>query len=153
MKLNLLQDLRTNPELRNQFVADTGTLQAHLEEALIDGDLGAIICLLEDKHTVFYYATENGSCTVVKWREYNFSESEWDDLAGPFSSLQEALDPIRYLLEYGDDCDTDSADHSVESKLAEEETFKVIAKLVSINDVVEVNRVKYRRTKSGYLKE
>jgi hypothetical protein len=37
--------------------------------------------------------------------------------------------------------------------LSDEETFKVIAKLVSIKDVVEVNGVKYRRTKSGYLKE
>jgi hypothetical protein len=153
MKLNLLKDLRANSELRNQFIADTGIRTEDLEDALSDGDLGLIVCYLEDAHTVFYYATENGSCTVVCWRGYFFSESEWDDLAGPFSSLEEALDPIRYLLEYGDDCDTDSASHSVESKLADEETFKVIAKLVSIKDVVEVNGVKYRRTKSGYLKE
>jgi hypothetical protein len=153
MKLNLLEELRTNSELRNQFIIDTGIRTDDLEDTLSDGDLGLIVCYLEDTHALFHYATENGSCTVVSWRGYFFSESEWDDLAGPFSSLEEALDPIRYLLEYGDDCDTDSVSHSVENKLADEETFKVIAKLASIKDVVEVNGVKYHRTKSGYLKE
>lgn len=153
MNLNLLQDLRTVPELRNQFIAETGTSKARLDEAVKDGDLGLIVCYLQDRHTVFYYATENGSTRVICWRGYYFSESEWDELAGPFSSLEEALEPIRYLLECGDENDTDSASHSVESKLGDMETFKVIAKLVSIDDVVEVNGVMYRRTESGYVKE
>ena len=149
----MLQELRTVPELRNQFIAETGTSKTRLDKAVKDGDLGLIVCYLQDRHTVFYYATENGSCKVVSWRSYNFSESEWDELAGPFSSLEEALDPIRYLLECGDENDTDSASHSVESKLGDEETFKVIEKLVSIDDVVEVNGVMYRRTESAYVKE
>lgn len=153
MGLNLLQALQSDDELRNQFVAETGISKACLENALQDGDIGLVVCYLHPAHTVFDYSTENGSTRVICWRGYYFSESEWVELAGPFSSLEEALEPIRYLLECGDENDTYSASHSVESKLAEHETFKVIAKLVSINDVVEVNGVMYRRTKSGYLKE
>ena len=153
MKLNFLEELQANSELRNQFVADAGIRTEDLEDALSAGDLGLIVCYLQDRHTIFYYATENGSTRVICWLGYYFSESEWDELAGPFSSLEEALEPIRYLLECGDENDTDSASHSVESKLGDMETFKVIAKLISIDDVVEVNGVMYRRTESGYVKE
>lgn len=142
-----------NSSLRALFKADTGISNSKLDDALSGDDIPGLVSYLEDDHKVFGYATEFGHCEVIEWRGHYFSGSEWDEPTGPFSSLEEALEPIRYLLECGDENDTDSASHSVESKLGDMETFKVIAKLVSIDDVVEVNGVMYRRTESGYVKE
>ena len=72
---------------------------------------------------------------------------------GPFQTLDEALDPIRYLLECGDEIDTESATHIVDSKWPDKQTFEVIRRIVSVGDCVEVNGVKYRRSESGYVKE
>lgn len=152
MSKTALAELLKNADLRRHFIVDVGISSSQLEDAIEAGD-EELVVWLSDKFELFGYATENGSTRVICWRGYYFSESEWDELAGPFSSLEEALEPIRYLLECGDENDTDSASHSVESKLGDMETFKVIAKLVSIDDVVEVNGVMYRRTESGYVKE
>lgn len=146
-------DLMKNAELRAHFISDTETTDKDLKDALKDDTVSDLLFNLKEHFEVFNYATENGHCELIEWRGYYFSGSEWEELTGPFQTLDEALDPIRYLLECGDENDTDSASHSVESKLGGEETFKVIAKLVSIDDVVEVNGVMYRRTESGYVKE
>jgi hypothetical protein len=66
-------------------------------------------------------------------------------------TLDAALDPIRYLLECGDEVDTESATHIVDSKWPDKQTFEVIRRIVSVGDVVEVNGVKYRRTQEGYV--
>jgi len=147
------KDLMGNAELRAHFITDAETTDEDLRDALKDDTVSDLLFNLKEHFKVFNYATENGHCEVIEWRGYYFSGSEWEELTGPFQTLDEALDPIRYLLECGDENDTDSASHSVESKLGDEETFKVIAKLVSIDDVVEVNGVMYRRTESGYVKE
>lgn len=144
-----LKDLLTDSELRKQFMKDSGTSSRLLNELLDANDDETLISYLESPE-IFRYFTEQGSCEVLCWRSYFFSKSDWDDFAGPFSSLDEALDPIRYLLECGDECDTDSASHSVESKLTDQETFALISKLISVGDVVEVNGVKHRRTRNGY---
>lgn len=128
---------------------DTAISSWLLDELLDANDEEALISYLESAE-IFRYFTEQGGCEVLRWRSYFFSKSDWDDFAGPFSSLDEALDPIRYLLECGDECDTDSASHSIESKLADQETFSLISKLVSVGDVVEVNGVRYQRGISGY---
>ena len=147
------KDLMKNAELRAHFISDTETTDKDLKDALKDDTVSDLLFNLKEHFEVFNYATENGHCELIEWRGYYFSGSEWEELTGPFQTLDEALDPIRYLLECGDENDTDSTSHSVESKLGDEETFKVIAKLVSIDDVVEVNGVMYRRTESGYVKE
>jgi len=144
-----LKDLLKDSELRKYFIKDTGISSRLLKVLLDDNDAESLVSYLESPE-IFQYATEQGSCEILRWRSYYFSKSDWDDFAGPFSSLDEALDPIRYLLECGDECDTDSASHSVESKLPNQETFVVIKKLVSVGDVVEVNGVKYRRSNSEY---
>ncbi len=144
-----LKDLLTDSELRKQFMKDSGTSSRLLNELLDANDDETLISYLESPE-IFRYFTEQGSCEVLRWRSYYFSKSDWDDFAGPFSSLDEALDPIRYLLECGDECDTNSASHSVKSKLTDQETFSVIKKLVSLGDTVEVNGVKHRRTRNGY---
>jgi hypothetical protein len=147
-----LKDLLQDTALRKQFMADAGISARLLKTLLDDNDAESLVSYL-DSPEIFRYYTEQGSCEVLSWKGYFFSKSEWDDFAGPFNSLDEALDPIRYLLECGDECDTDSATHWVESKLTDQQTFSVIKKLVSVGDVVEVNGVKYRRKKNGYSKE
>jgi hypothetical protein len=147
-----LQDLMKDSELRKHFIKDTGISARLLKTLLDDNDAESLVSYL-DSPEIFRYYTEQGSCEVLSWKGYFFSKSEWDDFAGPFNSLDKALDPIRYLLECGDECDTDAATHWVESKLTDQQTFAVIKKLVSVGDVVEVNGVKYRRKKNGYSKE
>jgi hypothetical protein len=152
MSKTSLKDLLQDPSLRKQFMSDAGISARLLEELLDEGDAETLVSYLETPE-IFQYSTEQGSCEVFSWKGYFFSKSEWDDFAGPFNSLDEALEPIRYLLECGDECETDSATHWVESKLTDQQTFSVIKKLVSVGDVVEVNGVKYRRKKNGYSKE
>ena len=41
----------------------------------------------------------------------------------------------------------------MDSKWTFKQTFDVIRRIVSVDDTVEVNGTKYRRTKSGYVKE
>lgn len=147
------KDLMANSVLRALFKDETGISDAKLDDALSGDDIPGLVSYLEDDHEVFGYATEFGHCEVIEWRGHYFSGSEWDEPTGPFVSLEEALDPIRYLLECGDENETDTASHLVRSKLGDQMTFKVIAKLVSVNDVVEVNGTMYRRTESGYVKE
>jgi hypothetical protein len=149
MSKTSLKDLLQDASLRKQFMADAGISALLLKELLDEGDDETIVSYLETPE-VFVYSTEQGSCEVLSWVSYYFSKSDWDDFAGPFNSLDEALEPIRYLLECGDECDTDSATHWVQSKLTDQQTFAVIKKLVSVGDVVEVNGVKYRRNASGY---
>ena len=152
MSKTSLKDMLQDASLRKQFMADAGISARLLKTLLDDNDAESLVSYL-DSPEIFRYSTEQGSCEVLSWKGYFFSKSEWDDFAGPFNSLDEALDPIRYLLECGDECDTDSATHWVESKLTDQQTFAVIKKLVSVGDVVEVNGVKYRRKKNGYSKE
>lgn len=149
MSIISLKDLLKDTSLRKQFMADAAISSRLLKELLDANDDEALISYLESPE-IFQYSTEQGSCEILRWSNYYFSKSDWANFAGPFSSLDEALDPIRYLLECGDECDTDSASHSVESKLTDQETFAIIRKLVSVGDVVEVNGVKYQRGISGY---
>lgn len=151
-KLSMIEVLN-DPLIRDEFIKDAGIKRSHLEDILRMKDTETLISCLADDHTVFSYATESGYCEVIAWRGYYFSGSEWDPLDGPFESLDKALDPLRYLLECGDEVDTDSATHNVSSRLPDEDTFRIIHKLVSLGDVVEVNGTKYRRSDSGYAKE
>ena len=127
--------------MRAHFISDTGVSSANLRDALKDDDVSDLILYLQDKHEVFRYSTDYGHCEVIEWRGYYFSGSEWEELTGPFQTLDEALDPIRYLLECGDECDTESAEHTVESKLPDNQTFEIIRRLVSVEDIVEVNDI------------
>ncbi len=140
-----------NAELRAHFIADAGITDEDLRDALNDEYFSGILFNLKEKFEAFSYATENGHCEVIEWRGYYFSGSEWDALSGPHLTLYAALDPIRYLLECGDEVDTESATHIVDSKWPDKQTFEVIRRIVSVGDVVEVNGVKYRRTKEGYI--
>jgi hypothetical protein len=142
--------LMKNAELRAHFITDTGITDEELRDALKDDTISDLLFNLKERFEVFNYATENGHCEVIEWRGYYFSGSEWEELTGPFQTLDEALDPIRYLLECGDECDTESATHIVDSKWPDKQTFEVIRGIVSFGDCVEVNGVKYRRTESGY---
>ncbi len=144
------KDLMENAELRAHFITDAETTDADLRDALKDDALSDLLFNLKDQFESFRYSTENGHCEVIEWRGYYFSGSEWEELAGPFQTLDEALDPIRYLLECGDEVDTESATHIVDSKWPDKQTFEVIRRIVSVGDCVEVNGVKYRRSKSGY---
>ena len=145
--------LMKNAELRAHFITDTGITDEDLRGALKDDAVSDLLFNLKAHFEIFRYSTENGHCEIVEWRGYYFSGSEWEELTGPFLTLDEALNPIRYLLECGDECDTESAEHTVESKLPDNQTFEIIRRLVSVEDTVEVNCVKYRRTKTGYKKE
>ena len=147
------KQLMESAELRAHFIKDVGINEDYLRDALRDEAISDLIGYLKDEFEVFNYATENGHCEVIEWRGYYFSGSEWEELTGPFLTLDEALDPIRYLLECGDEVDTESATHIVDSKWPDKQTFEVIRRIVSVDDAVEVNGVKYRRTKSGYKKE
>ncbi len=147
------KDLMENAELRAHFIIDAETTEEDLRDALNDDALSDLLFNLKDQFESFRYSTENGHCEIVEWRGYYFSGSEWEELTGPFQTLDEALDPIRYLLECGDEVDTESATHIVDSKWPDKQTFEVIRRIVSVGDCVEVNGVKYRRTESGYVKE
>lgn len=147
------KDLMENAELRAHFIIDAETTEEDLRDALNDDALSDLLFNLKDQFESFRYSTENGHCEIVEWRGYYFSGSEWEELAGPFQTLDEALDPIRYLLECGDECDTESATHIVDSKWPDKQTFEVIRRIVSEGDVVEVNGVKYRRNSNGYSKK
>lgn len=144
------QDLMKNAELRAHFIKDAETTDEGLKDALKDDTVSDLLFNLKEHYEVFNYATESGHCEVIEWRGYYFSGSEWEELSGPFLTLDEALDPIRYLLECGDEVDTESATHIVVSKWPDKQTFEVIRRIVSVGDYVEVNGVKYRRTESGY---
>lgn len=147
------KDLMENTELRAHFIIDAETTEEDLRDALKDDTVSDLLFNLKDHFEVFNYATESGHCEVIEWRAYYFSGSEWEELTGPFQTLDEALDPIRYLLECGDECDTESATHIVDSKWPDKQTFEVIRRIVSVGDYVEVNGVKYRRTDNGYDRE
>jgi len=147
-----LEELMKNAELRAHFIADAGITDEDLRDALKDDTISDLLFNLKERFEAFRYATENGHCEVIDWRGYYFSGSEWDELSGPYLTLDAALDPIRYLLECGDECDTGSATHTVESKWPDNQTFQIIRKLVSVDDTVEVNGTNYRRTKTGYEK-
>jgi hypothetical protein len=147
-----LEELMKNAELRAHFIADAGITDEDLRDALKDDTVSDLLFNLKERFEAFRYATENGHCEVIDWRGYYFSGSEWDELSGPYLTLDAALDPIRYLLECGDECDTGSATHTVESKWPDIQTFQIIRRLVSVDDTVEVNGTKYRRTKTGYEK-
>lgn len=147
------KDLMENAELRAHFITDAETTEEDLGDALKDETVSDLLFNLKEHFEVFNYATENGHCEVIEWRGYYFSGSEWEELTGPFQTLDEALDPIRYLLECGDEIDTESATHIVDSKWPDKQTFEIIRRIVSVGDLVEVNGVKYRRTESGYVKE
>jgi hypothetical protein len=138
-------------ELRAHFIADTGIIDEDLKGALKHDAASDLLFELKERFGVFNYARENGHCKVIEWRGYYFSESEWEELMGPFLTLDEALDPIKYLLECGDKVDTESATHIVDSKRPDNQTFEVIRRILSIGDFVGVNGVKYRLTKSGYV--
>jgi hypothetical protein len=138
-------------ELRAHFIKDVGINEADLRDTLRHDAVSDLIGYLKDEFQAFSYATENGGCEVIEWRGYYFSGSEWDELSGPYMTLDAALDPIRYLLECGDEVDTESATHIVDSKWPDKQTFEVIRRIVSVGDVVEVNGVKYRRTQEGYV--
>ena len=146
------KELMDDAELRAHFIADADTTDADLRDALKDDAVSDLLFNLKEQFEIFNYSTDNGHCEVIEWRGYYFSGSEWEELTGPFLTLDEALDPIRYLLECGDECDTESAEHTVDSKLPDNKTFEIIRVLVSVDDTVEVNGVKYRRTKTGYQK-
>jgi len=145
------KDLMENAELRAHFITEAETTEEDLGDALKDETVSDLLFNLKEHFEVFNYATENGHCEVIEWRGYYFSGSEWEELTGPFQTLDEALDPIRYLLECGDECDTESATHIVDSKWQDKQTFEVIRRIVSVGDCVEVNGTKYRRTESGYV--
>lgn len=147
--------LMKNAELRAHFVKDTGVSEKILRDTLTRGVGSELLSWFTEKKDfeVFYYSTDYGHCEVIEWRGYYFSGSEWEELTGPFQTLDEALDPIRYLLECGDEVDTDSATHIVRSKWPDKQTFEVIRRIVSVGDFVEVNGVKYRRTDKGYDRE
>lgn len=147
-----LEELMKNAELRAHFIADAGITDEDLWDGLKDDTVSDLLFNLKEHFEIFRYSTENGHCEVIEWRGYYFSGSEWEELTGPFKTLDDALDPIRYLLECGDECDTESAEHTVESKLPDNQTFEIIRRLVSVDDFVEVNGDKYRRTKTGYEK-
>jgi Flp pilus assembly CpaF family ATPase len=138
-------------ELRAHLIKDAYISKEALRDALNDDYVSDILFNLKEKFEVFSYATENGHCEVIEWRGYYFSGSEWDELSGPHLTLDSALDPIRYLLECGDEVDTESATHIVDSKWPDKQTFEVIRRIVSVDDTVELNGVKYRRTKTGYV--
>jgi hypothetical protein len=142
--------LMESVELRTHFIKDVGINEDYLRDALRDEAISDLIGYLKDDFEVFRYATESGHCEVIEWRGYYFSGSEWDELSGPYLILDAALDPIRYLLECGDEVDTESATHIVDSKWPDKQTFEVIRKIVSVGDVVEVKGVKYRRSNSEY---
>ena len=148
-----LKDLMKNAELRAHFITDAETTDEDLGYALKDDTVSDLLFNLKEQFEVFNYATENGHCEVIEWRGYYFSGSEWEELTGPFQTLDEALDPIRYLLECGDEIDTESATHIVVSKWPDKQTFEVIRRIVSVDDTVEVNGVKYRRKKSEFVEE
>ena len=143
--------LMKNAELRAHFITDTGITDEDLRGALKDDAVSDLLFNLKEHFEIFRYSTENGHCEVIEWRGYYFSGSEWEELTGPFLTLDEALDPIRYLLECGDEVDTESATHIVDSKWPDKQTFEVIRRIVSVDDTVEVNGTKYRRTKTGYV--
>jgi len=147
------KDLMENADLRAHFITDAETTEEDLGDALKDETVSDLLFNLKEHFEVFNHATENGHCEVIEWRGYYFSGSEWEELTGPFQTLDEALDPIRYLLECGDEIDTESATHIVDSKWPDKQTFEIIRRIVSVGDLVEVNGVKYRRTESGYVKE
>jgi Flp pilus assembly CpaF family ATPase len=147
------KDLMKNAELRAHFIVDADTADEDLKDALKDDTISDLLFNLKERFEVFNYATENGHCEVIEWRGYYFSGSEWEELTGPFQTLDEALDPIRYLLECGDEVDTESATHIVDSKWPDKQTFEVIRRIVSVGDCVEVNGVKYRRSDKGYDRE
>lgn len=147
------KDLMENAGLRAHFITDAETTEEDLRDALNDDALSDLLFNLKDQFESFRYSTENGHCEIVEWRGYYFSGSEWEELTGPFQTLDEALDPIRYLLECGDEVDTESATHIVDSKWPEKQTFEVIRRIVSVGDCVEVNGVKYRRSDKGYDRE
>lgn len=147
------KDLMKNAELRAHFIVDADTADEDLKDALKDDTISDLLFNLKERFEVFNYTTENGHCEVIEWRGYYFSGSEWEELTGPFQTLDEALDPIRYLLECGDECDTESATHIVDSKWPDKLTFDVIRRIVSVGDCVEVNGVKYRRSDKGYDRE
>ena len=147
------KDLMENAELRAHFITDAETTDEDLRDALKDDTISDLLFNLKERFEIFRYSTENGHCEVIEWRGYYFSGSEWEELTGPFQTLDEALDPIRYLLECGDEIDTESATHIVDSKWQDKQTFEVIRRIVSVGDCVEVNGVKYRRTESGYVRE
>ena len=138
-------------ELRTHFIKDVGINEANIRDTLRNDAVSDLIVYLTDEFQAFSYATENGGCEVIEWRGYYFSGSEWDALSGPHLTLDAALDPIRYLLECGDEVDTESATHIVDSKWPDKQTFEIIRRIVSVGDVVEVNGVKYRRTNTGYV--
>ena len=143
--------LMKNAELRAHFITDTGITDEDLRGALKDDAVSDLLFNLKEHFEIFRYSTENGHCEVIEWRGYYFSGSEWEELTGPFLTLDEALDPIRYLIECGDEVDTESATHIVDSKWPDKHTFEVIRRIVSVDDTVEVNGTKYRRTKTGYV--
>ena len=145
------ETLMKNAELRAHFITDTGITDEDLRGALKDDAVSDLLFNLKEHFEIFRYSTENGHCEVIEWRGYYFSGSEWEELTGPFLTLDEALDPIRYLLECGDEVDTESATHIVDSKWPDKQTFDVIRRIVSVDDTVEVNGTKYRRTKTGYV--
>ena len=109
------KDLMKNAELRAHFISDAETTDKDLKDALQDDTVSDLLFNLKEQFEVFNYATENGHCELIEWRGYYFSGSEWEELTGPFQTLDEALDPIRYLLECGDEVDTESATHIVDS--------------------------------------
>ena len=147
------KDLMENAELRAHFIIDAETTEEDLRDALNDDALSDLLFNLKDQFESFRYSTENGHCEIVEWRGYYFSGSEREELTGPFQTLDEALDPIRYLLEYGDECDTESATDIVENKWPKKQTFEIIRRTVSIGDCVEVNGVKHRGSDNGYDRE
>ena len=144
------KELMDDTELRSHLIKDAGITEGYLRDALKDNTISDLLFNLKEQFVIFNYSTDNGHCEVIEWRGYYFSGSEWEELTGPFQTLDEALDPIRYLLECGDECDTESATHIVDSKWPDKQTFEVIRRIVSVGDCVEVNGVKYRRTESGY---
>lgn len=147
------KELMDDPQLRAHYIKDTGISKARLLRSLKADDEFSLIYELREDFTVFSYSTENGDCEVIDWRGHYFSKSEWDPLTGPYPTLDEALEPIRYLLQCGDQCDTDSVSHTVYSMWPNKQTLEIIQSLVSVGDVVQVNGTKYRRTESGYARE
>jgi len=146
------EELMDNAERRAHLIKDADISDEDLQDALNDEYVSDILFNLKEQFEVFNYATENGHCEVIEWRGYYFSGSEWDELSGPYLTLDAVLDPIRYLLECGDEVDTDSATHIVDSKWPDKQTFEVIRRIVSVDDTVKVNGTKYRRSKTGYEK-
>lgn len=105
----------------------------------------------DNQVNVLRYDSEGGAFGVNLIAGKYYSFSDWDPDDDPFDSVEEACSASPELWAFGDEVDTASATHHLQSMLPDDQALRIVRRLVSIGDTLVLNGRPFRRSVEGYV--